>query len=774
MLRADFRQIVIVLFCIFFANYVSGQPFPEHGLNYDKPAMVWDEAMPLGNGLLGALVWGDGKPLRISLDRTDLWDLRPVPEFHTAEYSYKMMRQWVQERRLKDLHRLYDDPYGNPGPTKIPAGRIELTFGENTTFQKASLDLAEALTTVSLNNGNRVRVFVHATEPVGMIQADISGPIDVRLLAPPFAGTVTDEAGPGKISAGDLASLRYKPPVESSGDDWKCYLQEGWGGFKFAAAIVWRRSENTWLGAWSISTSNESQDPSSTALANCRKALQAGFSESLSTHRRWWDAYWSRSSVRVPNPIIERQWYLEMYKFGSAARADTPPITLQGPWTADNMKIPPWKGDYHHDLNTELSYWPAYSGNQLDGASGYVNWLWQTRETARAWTKRFFDLPGLNVPMTADLNQEQIGGWHQYTHSATTAAWLAHHFYMQWRYSMDRDFLVSRAYPWLRETCIFLEAITEKGPDGKRTLPLSSSPEINDNKLEAWFPTITNYDLALIRWAFEKAAELAVEVGEPDEARRWKQVLGEMPELVIDLSSKKMLVAKDYPLPFSHRHFSHLMAIHPLGLIRWENGAEDQEIIKASLVDLDEKGTSQWCGYSFSWLASLAARSRDGDKAAKALEIFSTAFCLRNGFHCNGDQSGKGYSNFRYRPFTLEGNFAAAAGLQEMLLQSYSGTIRLFPAIPASWKDVSFKTLRAEGAFLVSARRKGGLVQSVEINSEKGGLFRLENPFDKSGFDIKGVSRDAIGRDGNDLLIKTTAGQTITLIRRATAAGLMQ
>jgi alpha-L-fucosidase 2 len=208
------------------------------------------------------------------------------------------------------------------------------------------------------------------------------------------------------------------------------------------------------------------------------------------------------------------------------------------------------------------------------------------------------------------------------------------------------------------------------------------------------------------------------------------------------------------------------MAIHPLGLIRWENGPKDQEIIKASLADLDEKGTSQWCGYSFSWLASLAARARNGDKAEKALEIFSTAFCLRNSFHCNGDQSGKGYSNFRYRPFTLEGNFAAAAGLQEMLMQSYSGTIRVFPAVPAGWKDVSFKTLRAEGAFLVSAVRRGGSTQSVEVTYEKGGLCRLENPFGETGFEIEGVPRDAIGRDGNDLLIKTTAGQAIRLARK--------
>jgi alpha-L-fucosidase 2 len=762
---------VSILAGVVFAAFAHGQPEAEHGLHYETPATVWDEAMPLGNGLLGALVWGDGRPLRISLDRTDLWDLRPVPEFHGKDYSYRTMRQWVKEGRIADLHRLYDDPYGNPGPTKIPAGRIELTLNDDAVFENASLDLSRAVAAVEFKNNGRAEVFVHASESFGMIRISSAQSVNVKLLAPPFAGKITDDAGPGKISAGDLANLRYEAPLETSGDNWTGYLQQGWGGLKFAVAVCWHKSESSWIGAWSIASTggsrtaptNESEDPLKTARDNCKKALQSGFSNAISTHRQWWDSYWDKSSVRIPNKIIERQWYLEMYKFGSAARQDTPPISLQGPWTADNMKIPPWKGDYHHDLNTELCYWPAYSGNQLDGALGFVNWLWKTRDNARAWTRRFFDLPGLNVPMTADLNQEQIGGWHQYTHSATTAAWLAHHFYLHWRYSMDRDFLMNRAYPWLRETSVFLEAVTEKGPDGKRTLPLSSSPEINDNRLDAWFPTITNYDLALIRWVFEKTTELANETGNYKEARRWQKVLFEMPDLAIDPNSKKILVAKNYPLAASHRHFSHLMAIHPLGLINWENWPDDQEIIKASMADLEKNGTSLWCGYSFSWLANLAARARDGEKAAKALEIFSTAFCLRNSFHCNGDQSGKGYSNFRYRPFTLEGNFAAAAGLQEMLLQSYSDTIRLFPTVPADWKDISFKTLRAEGAFLVSAERRDGQTQTVTIISEKGSVCRLENPFDKNEYEINGVAKDAIGKNGDDLIIKTSAGQKITL-----------
>jgi len=722
--------------------------------------------MPLGNGLLGALVWGDGKPLRISLDRTDLWDLRPVPEFHTEEYSYAMMRKWVAEGRIKDLHRLYDDPYGHPGPTKIPAGRIELSLGPDVAFQSAALDIAKAVTNVRFTGGCSAEVFVHAIEPFGMIRVTLGRPEGFKLLAPPFAEKITEEAGAGKISAGDLATLRYEAPDIHTGDGWTGYLQEGWGGFRFAVVLMWQEDGHDWVGTWSVATSNESTDPLKAARRTCEDAQRRGFDAVRKEHRRWWDAYWEQASVSLPNPIIERQWYLETYKFGAAARVDTPPITLQGPWTADNRKIPPWKGDYHHDLNTELSYWPAYSGNRLDGALGFVTWLWDTKATARAWTKRFFGLPGLNVPMTADLNQEQIGGWHQYTHSATTSAWLAHHFYLHWRYSMDRDFLRDRAYPWLRDVSVFLEAVTEKGADGKRTLPLSASPEINDNRLEAWFPTITNYDLSLIRWTFATTAELADELGRSEEAEHWRGVLEEMPELATDPQSGKLLVAKDYPLPASHRHFSHLMAIHPLGLIRWENGPADQAIIKASLAELQEKGSAWWTGYSFSWLANLAARARDGEAAEQALELFSTAFCLRNSFHCNGDQTGKGYSNFRYRPFTLEGNFAAAAGVQEMLLQSYTGAIRVFPAVPKDWQDVSFRKLRAEGAFVVSARREGGRTTSVEVLAEKGGTLRVANPFGAEPYNVVGVQADAVTADRNDLVLEMSPGQAVTLSRR--------
>jgi alpha-L-fucosidase 2 len=220
-----------------------------------------------------------------------------------------------------------------------------------------------------------------------------------------------------------------------------------------------------------------------------------------------------------------------------------------------------------------------------------------------------------------------------------------------------------------------------------------------------------------------------------------------------------LLFAPGVPYRESHRHFSHLMAFHPLGLIDMSNGERDRSVIRNTLATLDRIGPDAWCGYSYAWLGNLKARAFDGEGAAEALRTFATSFCLPNSFHANGDQSKTGKSKFTYRPFTLEGNFAFAAGVQEMLLQSHTGTIHIFPAVPAAWKNASFDSLRAEGAFLVSAQRTNCQVMEVRIVSEKGGRLRMANPFEMV-FTIDGkwdkASREVIE-------IETTPGQVIVM-----------
>lgn len=451
------------------------------------------------------------------------------------------------------------------------------------------------------------------------------------------------------------------------------------------------------------------------------------FSTAYKEHAAWWEAYWNRCEISLPDSVLERQWYLEMYKFGSSSRKDAPPICLQAVWTADNGQTPPWRGDFHNDLNTQLSYWPGYASNHLEESEVFTDWLWRIKDNSEAFTRRFFGVEGMNVPCIATLEGRNIGGWNQYSHSPTAGGWLAHHFYLQWKYSADNVFLKERAYPWVKEVARYFENVSVKGKNGKRKLPLSSSPEINDNRIDAWFKETTNYDLACILFTYKAAAEMAESLGLSDEAKHWNGQRSEWPDLARDATG--LTIAPGYPLRYTHRHLSNMLAIHPLGLLDVSQGKEAEHLIKRSIHHFEEMGTGGWVGYTYAWLANLQARVFDGDAAARSLHIFAKAFCSPNSFHLNGDQLRKGYSGFTYRPFTLEGNFACASAIQEMLLQSHTGTIRVFPAIPESWRNASFRNMRAMGAFIVSADYKDGKVNRIVVRSEKGGKLRIFNPF---------------------------------------------
>jgi len=549
--------------------------------------------------------------------------------------------------------------------------------------------------------------------------------VDIQLLAPKYEGEVDKTAG-GSVAGDDLARLGYKQGKVKQNSKSATYRQKGWGEFEYEVSVRWKEiAANTWEGVWSISAHypNNPKTP-----ANELTATAMPYEKAMLPHLSWWKNFWGKSSLKLPDPLLEKQYYLEQYKFGSTARKGAPPISLQAVWTADNGRLPPWKGDFHHDLNTQLSYWPSYAANHLDEAMGYLDHLDANRAAYREYTKWFFQTEGINVPGVTTLTGVPMGGWIQYSFSPTVSAWLSQHFYLQWRYSMDRRFLQERAYPWFKQVATFLEKNTILNDDWKRQLPIGSSPEINDNRVIAWFSENTNYDLSLMRFAFGKAEELATELNLTQDMARWKKLNKQMADYALS-DSLELKVSPSMPYSQSHRHFSHMMAIHPLGDIQWEKGERDQKIIQKSIALLDSIGPDWWCGYSYAWLGSLKARAKDGAGAAKTLRTFASAFCLPNSFHANGDQTKSGLSKFTYRPFTLEGNFAFAAGVQEMLLQSYSGVINVFPAVPADWTEASFRDLRAEGAFLVSATRTGGNVDEIQLYSEKGGVARLKLPF---------------------------------------------
>ena len=711
-------------------SLLAQSPLPsEPAINLATLPASWDEGLPLGNGLQGALIWKKDKVVRIALDRSDLWDERPMKNFDRPEFKFEWVRSQYLGNNYKKVQELFDDPYEKDvTPTKLPGAAVEImplpAWGE---INSATVDVFKALAAVKWSSGVRLQSFVSMLQPVGFFRIQGSKMIpSIKLVPPPYGSQ--EATANNSVVGSDLGLLGYKQGKVDSVFNGYMYTQIGWGGFAYRVTVFFNRmKDGTIEGVWNISTGKSGNEFNRVDTLAMRAALRNGFDINLTAHVGWWNKFWARSDIKIPDPVLQRHWYLSRYFLASTSRPGHPPISLQAVWTADNGKLPPWKGDFHHDLNTQMSYWPAYTANHLEEAMVFTEYLDARKELYKSYTKKYFEKEGLNVPGVTTLAGSPLGGWIQYALSPTVSAWLGHHFYWQWKYSMDAEFLKIKAYPWLKETAVFLEQISKTNDKGQRQLPLSSSPEVYDNSAKAWFTETTNYDLSLMMFTWTTAAKMARALGNEADAKRWDALAASLPPLA-KAPGLELMFAPNAPYQFSHRHFSHLMAIYPLGQIRWEDNDTARQTIRRTIQVLDSIGPAGWTGYSYAWLGALKARARDGAGAEKALKVFADAFCGANGFHLNGDVSKK-YSNNSSRPFTLEGNFGFAAALQEMLIQSYSDTVNIMPAVPESWQNVTFRGLRTEGGFVFDVTRENGKVRQMLITAEADGFLHLRLPY---------------------------------------------
>jgi alpha-L-fucosidase 2 len=611
------------------------------------------------------------------------------------------------------------------------------------------LDIRTGLSVIKFQNGIVFNNYIHAVNEVGYFGVEnIKEELIPELMIPNYNSGKAGAAG-NSVAGQGLEKLGYAKGTVTKTANSIRYHQPTWNNNYYEVLVRWQKfAGNKIIGQWTITNNKTAVLP----LLN----IDLKEPTNWSSHIKWWNDYWNRSSVSLPDALLERQYYLDMYKFGCVARTNTPPISLQAIWTADNGNLPPWKGDLHHDLNTELSYWPGYTANHLNLTASFTNWLWKVKEENKKWTKNYFESDGLNVPGVTTISGKPMGGWIQYSMSPTTAAWMAQHFYWQWKYSMDDKFLKEKCRPYFDEVEKYFLKIREwDSVKHQYFIPLSSSPEYHDNSISAWFKNYTNYDLALIHYLYKKYFEVLYKAT----GKNSREVFldGQLfPDF--DVNETGLTIAPGQDLDESHRHHAHLMAIYPLGLLSTDD-EKQKEIIDRSLNWLEKKGTRQWTGYSFSWAACIYARAKKGDSAVSMLQKFASNFCSVNSFHLNGDQKDGQYSDLKYRPFTLEGNFAFAQGVHELLLQSFNGYIEVFPAIPQSWKDVSFNTLLAQGAFLISAKKENGVIKSLKITAEKGGDLKLKLPF--KTWVSKGIGRTLIHVENNIATVKLNKGQTI-------------
>lgn len=670
----------------------------------------WDEGLPIGNGYRGSIVYG-GQPLKITVDRTDLWDLRPNETTLEKGFNYdNLVKLSLSGDPIvwKERERLFEDIFmGKPYPSKITAGRIELCFGSCVKDVRYSLDTREAKVNVYDDKRLIAEIFTPSGINVGVVRT--FGKCDLSLHVPAYlSGKPQGESGIGN-SAADL-SLGYPPAIEKRDGAFAWYEQKTHTDYAFG--IVTYKTDN--LIYYTLVTTDDDRDYVAFGKNLLEKAEKIGYNVLFADHKREWRKYCRLSSVKTGDKLIDETYERSWYLFNCCSRKGGYPMPLQGVWTADNDCLPPWKGDYHHDTNTELSYQSYLKANRLEAGEAFIDYLWKLKPAYEKFAKGFFGVDGLLIPSCSTLDGKPMGGWAQYSLSPTMTIWAAQSFDEYYLYTGDENFLKTRAYPFFKAVGRAINSLL-KEKNGKLYLPLSTSPEIFDDTPKAYLEANSNFDLALLIYLYKTLKGYAETLGEC--SAEYAEILAKLDEIAIDGDGAVML-DKTKRIPESHRHFSHLMCLYPLHLINYDTD-EHKRIYESTLLDLETLGTGLWVGFSFAMSAQIYAMAKRGNAAGERVYQFCRGFVAENGFHLNGDFKYYGYTQWHYRPFTLESLFGFCDALHEMLLQDHRGFIELFPAVPDEWRSrtIEFKNLRSRGGILISAKLKNGRLTALTAKS---------------------------------------------------------
>ncbi len=722
---------------------------------------LWDEALPLGNGKLGCLVYGTDE-LFLALDRVDLWDNTPCPATLDKDFNYRTMVELVKSGRDEDWKRYQGlfDRTDTPYPTKITAGRLILRFSDGF---KPSFELpidtgvARALSSAS---DAKAEVFLSATRFVGV--ARVWGDFDLDVHIPEYI-THNDETHGVRKCDNPLLSpygLAYPKAEIVREGEFTYYAQSTNSAFSYGIVVLRKPKKRFDELYFTIVTNEDSADMIAHAKEELLRASELGYAALKREHVAWWEQYWSMSSVTLGDDLIESVYYRSWYLFASCSRKGYYPMPLQGVWTADTDFLPPWRGDYHHDTNTQLSYQSYLKANRLPEGESFIDYLWNTTPAYEKYAKEFFGVDGWLIPSCSTVNGVAIAGWAMYSFSPTMSIWTAQSFDEYYLYTGDLDFLKSRAYPFLANVEKAVTALLEER-DGKLYLPLSSSPEIHDNTRAAWLEPNSNFDLALLQYLYKTLRGYAETLGDKEAAEKYAALEAKFDPIALRDGTVVMLDRKE-SLVETHRHFSHVMCLYPLHLINYDTPAH-RRVYDWTIRDLERYGKGRWVGFSFPMMAQICAMAYKGNSAYENLRTFAHGFVGENGFHRNGDFKNYGYSSLHYRPFTLESSFGYCDALHEMLMQDHQGFLELFPAIPDEWapREISFENLRSVSGTLVSAATKHGVLQSVTLTANTARTLRIKNTFASKPFATCNGAPVPVDEQDGFLILSLPAGETV-------------
>ena len=683
---------------------------------YDKSAISWEkEALPIGNARLGAMIFGGVEREQIQFNESSLW---------------------IGDEKDTGAYQAFGDLF------------VEFTGASNATATnyRRELDISRAVHTVNYTQGGvNFRREYFASHPANVMvfrfTADKRGAYSGSVLLTDMHKGKVIADGNRLISSGSLGGYKFeeKSPDYSIALDYEAQvlvLNDG-GSMKTVDGRITFDGVNslTILINGGTDYVNDrargwrGEHPHARVAAQLQAAAGTSFKKLLAAHVADYQKLFDRvtlklgdSTSQLPTDMRllkysqgEREQWLEalVFQYGRylmiSSSRDALPANLQGLW--NNSIRPPWRSDYHTDINIQMNYWMADPANLSECFKPYATWLNSIREVRKADTKAEFNTRG----WTMRAENGVFGGttW-QWIESGS--AWCMQNLWDHYTFTGDKEYLRTLAYPMMKEVCEFWQDRLKALPDGTLVAPNGFSPEHGPRE------DGVSHDQQLIWDVFNNTVAAADALGMDREFRN--DIAAKRDRLLAPKIGKwgqlqEWMVDRDDPKD-DHRHMSHLVAVHPGNQISVQ---KTPALAEAARVSLNARGDVS-TGWSTAWKINLWARLHDGDRAYK---LIGNLLRLVGDSRMNYKDGGGLYANLfdTHPPFQIDGNFGYTAGVCEMLLQSHAGEIHLLPALPKSWPTGEITGLRARGNIEVDIQWQDGKLVKATLHPKQDGSFKV-------------------------------------------------